>query len=514
MKKYIFVFLILLFFLLPASYIIYQALYPFHPTPFQDLPPAILGALTGNTFFIVLNSSLLALALGLGCALVIVYYQFPGRRFLEAALCLPLAFPPYLLAAVYRELAHQYYQLGIEPEQPWFASLIFALNLYPYFYILLKMALENQSAMYSEAGKSLGLGTRQRLFKIILPLVKPALLLGLLLVVMEIVSDYGTVNLLGVRTLTTWIYNTWFNMNNPRLAAQLSLLLYVFPLLVILIFIRFYRQAAFYNPPNRFSNSLRRSRLGAKGAPAFFVILLPLLGGFVIPLGVLFSWAVPAMQTTKTALLFSDLGNTLLLALLVTVCCLVVALLFTWLKRYARPHPFLTAAGWIINLQYAVPGIVMGIALLVITGSFYDQPAIHWLLNTFGIIVIGCVMRYLCFAYFSLESGLKQIPFRFDEALAATKKGRGYTLLHLHLPMLSRSLVAGSILVFINVVKELTMSLILQPFNYSSLALRIYSFARMDQLKKSALYALFLVLIVLYPIFSMNRWFSPEERDK
>jgi iron(III) transport system permease protein len=514
MKTRIYGSLILLVFIVPSFYIFYRALFPFNPAQFLNIPIPILSAMAGNSICLSLSSSILAGLIGLVCAAAVVYYDFPGRSFVESALCLPLALPSYLVAAVYKDLAHRHFTLGINLENFWGASLVFAFSLYPYFYILLKTSLANQSVAYSEVGKSLGFNRLQRFTKITIPMAMPAIFLGMALIVMEIISDYGTVNILGIRTLTTGIYTIWFSADNPGLAAQLSMFLYIVPILAIFIVMRLSRNVSFNNPPNLAAGSDRRPLHGWGYAALGFSILVPLFIGFIFPTAILVVWAVSETNTVIGANLYTDLFNTLSLAALVAVICTVVSVFLSYLERVPRSGIYIGIVTWIINAQYAVPGIVVGISLLFLTGAFYELPILHWFSNTIAIIVFACVVRYFCFASFNIESGMKKIFFRYDEVSSTIGRGRVFALFNLHVPLLKPSIIAGCILVFINAAKELTMSLVLQPFDYSSLALRLYSYARMDMLKKGSPWALFMILIVVYPVFSMNKWLGYGEKRK
>ncbi|MBN2535474.1 MAG: iron ABC transporter permease [Spirochaetales bacterium] len=511
MKKTVYGFIILLIFLLPVLYIVYEALSSSFSLPFLNIPCSILVSLLSNTLLVSIIGIFFAFITGLGCAVAVVYYEFPGRSFFEAALCLPLAFPPYIVAAVYKEMTHQYYQFGAGIENIWGAGLIFGFTLYPYFYLLLKTTFQNQSVIYIETGKSLGLHYRQRLFKIIFPMAKPAMFLGLLLVIMEIISDYGTVQILGVRTITAGIYDTWFSMFNQHLAAQLSLVAYVIPLLFLFIWTLFSRNASFYNPPNRWTPVKKNTLAAGQAILSVCLLSIPLLAGFIIPFSILVSWAIEKLKITNTAFLFSNLFNTVILAFIVTLASIIISMFLHYLKRNSRPHSFIHAVCWIICAQYAVPGIVIGIALLFLTSAFYTFPGTRWLVSSIFLIVFACIIRYLCFSFFSIESGMKRISSRLDELTRILRKKSIYRIMHIHLPLLKPSIMIGCIFTFIIVAKELTMSLVLQPFHYSSLSLRIFSYTRIGMIKNSALFAIVLVLLSIYPVFSLSRWFNVQE---
>jgi iron(III) transport system permease protein len=512
MRKKIIIMLVLLVFILPGIYIFYRAISPIDSSQTAQIHGPILVSLVCNSLTLAFLGSLLAALIGFVCAATVLFYDFPFRSLLESVLCLPLAIPSYLVAAIYKDLAHEYFMFGFELENIWGASLVFAFTLYPYFYILLKTAIQSQSSVYIETGKSLGLGPVQRFVKILVPMARPAMILGSILVGMEIMSDYATASLLGQRTITTGIYTALFSANDPVLAARLSMFLYLLPLCAILIATLSRRRVSVVNPPNR-SSGVTRSPLKVWGVLCLtFSILIPLFAGFIFPVFTLVRWIIGNANIMGSESIFSDVFNTVSTGFLVVVSCIAVSLFFSNMKRKPGSKAFADVASRIINAQFVLPGIVVAISLLFITSTIDGLPCFRWFTRTSAIIVFACVIRFVCFSSFSIDSGMKRIMLRYEEVSSTLGMRKVSAFMTLRLPLLKRSLVVGGILVFICAAKELTMALVLQPFDFSTLSIRLYSFARMDFLKDGALSALFLILIVLYPVLSMNKWMGLEEK--
>ncbi len=501
--------LLLLGLVLPLCYVAWRAL----AGGGQELPrlgTSYLFSVGRTTILLVAASATLALVLGTAAAMAVVYVDFPGRRFLAAALCLPFVLPPYLVAMVYGWLAHRWYKLGIEVENVWAAALCFALTLYPYVYLPLKVTLQSQSVSYVEMGRSLGLSRFQVCRKVVLPLCAPALFLGGLLVSMAVLSDYGVAHLLGLQTASVAIYDTWFSMYSPTLAARLSLAVGAGPLLALAAFAWITRSRRFENLTNRPAPGRRRRPAGARGWLVAAATALPVLAGFVVP-GVLLSWwCSRTLRQMNLGTLFGDVARTVILAVSTAAICLLLAAVLVFLARHRGRGRMLPAATWVVSANFVVPAMVLAIAMLFITRDLANTRLGPLFSETILLLLCACVLRYLCFAYFSLVGGMRGLSRRLDEAVLTLGKGRAFAVFRVQLPLLRRYLVIGSLLVFICVARELTLALVLRPFDYSNLALRLYERAGVTALPESSVYALCLVVLSIYPVFAMSRWFSQE----
>ena len=493
-------------FLAPVLLLLAQAMAPLEVAPLGRLAGTVLPGYVGNTLLLAAVAGALALAVGAGGAWLRAFFAFPGRRLLDVGLVLPVVLPPYLVALVYRELSHR---LAWSPavESPLAAAALLALTLYPYVYLLTRAAFRNQTAAYLEAGRTLGLGRWRITWRALLPLALPAMLLGTLLVVVEVVSDIGTAHVLGVRTLTTAVYRVWFTQFDQTLAVQLALLTALIPLLLVAVYARLTRGRGFETLTNRPRPPGPEALPPGLGWAAAAACALPVLLGFAWPMAWLLAWAGEALGSFRLRDLYGDLANTLILAAATTAAALLIGvfLAFTARAAAATGRRWRLASLSVLSLNYGLPAIALAVALLFLTGWSHVTAVGAWVGDSLALVLLATTLRFTALAHFGTESGLAAVSPQVDDALRCTGRPRLYGLLRVLLPLIRVPLAVGALLVFVITAKELTLSLVLQPFGYGSLALSIFHFAEIDLYKPAALYALCLVLVLIYPVLSLHR---------
>ena len=486
----------------------------------------------------LLNSVTLMLGVGAGTLLIGVpaawltaVCEFPGRRWFEWTLLLPMAIPAYIIAYTYTGLldfagpvqmllretfgwSRQDYAFPEIRSLPG-AVIMLTLVLYPYVYLLARAAFLEQSAAVLEVSRSLGAGPWRRFLTITLPLARPSLIAGVSLVQMEALADYGTVQYFGVGTFTTGIFRVWYGMNDSTAAAQLAalLLLFVFALLAFEQLSR--RRARFHHTGNRQYRPARLSFGGSWGWLATVACLIPVLFGFLLPAGQLTVWALRTAPRVVDGHFLQLLANSLLLALGAALLILLLALLLGYGQRL-RPRPVVRAAVRSAGLGYAAPGTVIAIGVMLPFAAMdrsVDGWAREWLGVSTGLLLSGTLTallfaycaRFLPVALHSVEAGLSRIRPSMDDAarsLGSTPRG---VLWRVHIPMLRGSLLTAVLLVFVDVLKELPATLILRPFNFNTLAVRTYELASDERLADSASFALAVVLAGIGPVILLSR---------
>jgi iron(III) transport system permease protein len=313
------------------------------------------------------------------------------------------------------------------------------------------------------------------------------------------------VDILGVRTLTTAIYRAWFSMFDPTLAAQLAMIAALLPLLLVGGYALLTRGRGFASPPNR-PRPPRRMPLSARaGAFAAAACTLPVLLGFGLPLLMLLVWASGVFAVMRLESLYADVASTLLVA---TATAASTMILGAWLALHARAiraSPWSSAPLWVLSLNFALPAIVLAIALLFLTGWTYTTSLGSALADSLAMILLATTLRFAVIAHFSAESGLRGLSRRLDESVRCTGRGSFHGLLRVLLPQLREPLMVGGLLVFVMAARELTLSLVLQPFGYGSLALSVHHYAKLDLYGPASVYALCLALVLLYPVLSLER---------
>ena len=484
----------------------------------------VLGLYFGNTVLLMVLVALIALSIGITTAWLTAQYEFPLRRLLIPALALPLAAPAYVIGYVYADLLEfagpvqtllrQWLDLpnntALLPNVRSLpgASLVMALVLYPYIYLLARGSFVQQSGALHEAARALGASRLTVFWRVDLPVARPALMGGLALVLMETVADYGVVEHYGVPTLTTGIFRTWFAMGEPAAALQLAGWLFILVCMLI-VAEQFARRGQRFNPLSRQMQVVRPRLAGWQGWIACGLCLMPVLLGLVLPLLALFALALTVGPTPFSSMVLTLIGNSIWVASIAAVICAAAAVWLAYAERL-YPQPLLRGGVRVATLGYAVPGLVLAVALMLpmtsldkwIATQLRDVFDIRWgllLTGTPAALIFVYVARFLTPAFNSTQAGLMQIHPQFDAAARSLGQSPGSVLRRVHLPLLRPAILTGLLLVFIDVMKELPATLILRPFNFETLATWVYRYASDERLAEASTAALIIVLVSLLP---------------
>ncbi len=491
----------------------------------------VLPRYTGTTLWLVLLVSAGTFALGVGAAWLVTMTRFPGVRFFEVALVLPLAFPAYVLAYAYTHVLDHPGIVqtvlrditGWGPRDYWFpeirstggAAAMLILVLYPYVYLLARAAFLQQSATTFLAARALGASAWSAFFKISLPLARPAIAGGVLLAVMETIADFGTVAYFGVQTFATGIYASWFSLADRAGAAQLALCLLSFALLLAMLE-RAQRGGARYHDPSRRQQRMEPAQL--RGLPAALAAALcgvPVLLGAVLPVGILFSMGVGSEQNLLSPRYLGFIRNSLTLASVAAVGTVGAAIAVGFFQRL-DPGRLSFSAGYLARLGYAVPGGVIAVGLLVPFAAFdnaldafmrarFDVSTGLLITGSIWLLVAAYMVRFLAAALGAYEGGQALVPSNMDAAARSLGQTPTGTLRRVHLPILAPSLLTALLIVFVDVMKELPATLIMRPFNYDTLAVQAYRLASDERLEGAAVPSLVIVAIGLLPVILICR---------
>ncbi len=518
----------------PVLVIVASLLQPYS-SAWQHLADTVLGDYLTNSALLMLGVGVGTFLLGVSAAWLTAMCEFPGRRFFTWALLLPMAIPAYIIAYTYTGLLDfggpvqsalrdtfgwgygDYYFPEIRSLGG--AICMLSLVLYPYVYLLVRVAFLEQSTAVLEASRSLGKTPWQTLFQVALPMARPAIVAGLSLALMETLADYGTVEYFGVSAFTTGIFRTWYGLGELGTAAQLSavLLLFVFVLIVLERWsrrrMRFHHHAA-QAEPSRIQLS------GVRAALAFGLALTIFSFGFLLPAGQLSVWVVGSWQSGASENFLNLVVNSFALAAVAALACLALALLLGYGKRL-HPGSVEQGAVRISSMGYAVPGTVIAVGVLIPFAwldTAIDDLARQWFNVSTGLLLSGTlfalvfayVVRFLSVSLQSVEAGLAKIRPSIDESARSLGRSPGGVLRDIHLPMLRGSLLTALLLVFVDVLKELPTTLILRPFNFNTLAVRTYELASDERLAEAALPALAIVAIGLLPVILLTRSITRE----
>lgn len=496
------------------------------------LASTVLPTYLQNSLWLMLGVSMGVVLFGVSTAWIVTSCRFRGSRLLEWALLLPMAAPAYLLAYIYTDFLDYYGPVQSTLRQLfgwegvadyWFppirslpgAIAMFSLVLYPYVYLLVRVAFVEQSVCVMEASRSLGCGPWKSFFRVALPLARPAIAAGVSLALMETLSDFGTVQFFGVNTFTTGIYRTWFGMGEPVAASQLSsfLLLFIFGLIILEQWSRrqsrYYQCSHRYQPPNPYG--LRGWRAGV----AWLVCGLPVVLGFVLPAGLLLQLAIANATQTFTETFWEWARHSLILATLTAAIAIVIALIMAYGLRL-RPSLSMGLAVRTASIGYAFPGIVIAVGVLIPVGRI-DNAIDAWMRSSVGVstglllsgsiaaLVFAYLVRFLAISFNTVESSLERIKPNLDEAARSLGYGPTQTLVKVHAPLMTSGLLTAAILVFVDVMKELPATLIVRPFNFDTLAVQVYRLASDERLAEASAPALAIVAVGIIPVILLSR---------
>ncbi|KVP20237.1 ABC transporter permease [Burkholderia ubonensis] len=498
----------------------------------RHLVEFVLPQALANTLLLLAGVGAIVTLVGTGCAWLVTAYDFPGRRVLTWALLLPLAVPTYIVAFAYLDLLHPIgpvqgairWLLGFDsPRQfrlPDLRSLpgaIFVLGfvLYPYVYLSTRAMFVTQSASLLEAARTLGAGRIATFWRVVVPLARPAIAVGVSLALLETLNDIGASEFLGVQTLTVSVYTTWITRSDLAGAAQIALAMLAI-VVGMIVLERYGRRRQRYAHGRRMRPLAPRRLSGPAAWGAATLGWLPVLLGFGAPAAYL------AVETGKrlhlvggvSAQLLTGLANTLTIALAATAATLACGLVVAWAARAQRDSAGTGPArvgARIASLGYAVPGTVLAIGLLLPLAA--ADRAIGAALGRDGLILMGSAaalviaytVRFLAISAGSIEAGLARIPPSLEQAARSLGETAGGTLRRVHLPLLRPALTTSALLVFVDAMKELPATLLLRPLNFDTLATWLYAEAARGTYEEGAVAALAIVLAGLVPVILLAR---------
>ena len=521
--------LLSLFVLLPVTGLLWAAIGT-DENIWQHLLNSVLPSYIVNSLILVTGVCLGVTFVGTCTAWLIANCRFPGHKIFGWMLILPLAMPAYVMAYVYTDFLEYSGPLQTalrlifsweNSNEYWFpevrshggAIILLSLVLYPYVYALARAAFSSQALSLLEAGRMLGHSPMKVFFSVSLPLARPAIVVGVTLASMETLSDFGTVDYFAVRTLTTGIFDVWFGMENQSGAAQIALVLLTFIILLVWLE-RTSRKKQRVNANSRINSTLRLELKGWRSALAIICCGLPILFGFLLPAIILAIYSSYSFDLFKYADYLAYTGNTLFLATGTAVLCMMLGIFIGYSQRLSS-HWSVKLATRISTIGYAIPGAALAIGLIISFGAMNEiiiPISEHFSLSAQSFFLSGGVValffaytiRFLAISVGSVESGLEKITPNMDMASRTLGSGPFSTLCRIHIPLLRPALIAGSILVFVDTMKELPATLILRPFNFETLATFVYQYASDELLVECAPAALTIVLAGILPVILLN----------
>ena len=497
----------------------------------SHLAETVLPDYLRNTAVLVVGVGLLAAVLGTGTAWLVETCSFPGRRVFEWALILPLAVPAFVAAYTYAgmfdvtgplqrivralvpPLRDEFLYVDVMGMGP--LVLVFALVLYPYVYLTSRVSFRSHSTSLLDASRVLGSTHLGAFLRVGLPLARPAVVAGVTLVLLEVLNDYGAVVYYGVPTFTSGIFRAWFGLGDLDAALRLSGVL-VLVVLTMLVLERLQRGDARFGEPGGGAEPVRRRRLqGGRAWAATAFCATPVLLGFLVPVLQLGYWALRTAPRVLDAGFVRLAGNSFALAAAAAALCVALGLLIAYAVRLGRSRPA-ELLSRVAVLGYAIPGAVIAVGVLLLVewldGTLAGLTALGagaatrvLLSATAASLVYGYAVRFMAVAFSTVEAGFDRVADRYDEAARVLGAGPAEALRRVDLPLLRGTLAAAGTLVFVDVVKELPLTLILRPFDFDTLATTAFQMAMDEQIPESASAALLLILTGVLPVAFLNR---------
>lgn len=494
----------------------------------QHLVETILPSLLINTFWLTLGVAASSALLGVSLAWFTAVCEFPGRKFFSWGLLLPLAIPAYVMAFVTLGLfdftgpVQTLLRSWVGPEQFWFPNvrgrlgviIVMTLAFYPYVYLLARNAFLTQGKRSLEAAQSLGFNRMQGFLKVALPMARPWIASGVMLVLMETLADFGTVAVFNYDTFTTAIYKAWFSMFSLSAASQLASLLIVI-IFALIVMEQQFRSRMRYAETKHSSRIPRILLTGwrAWGVAGFALAIL--FFAFLLPITQLIIWATDTFVEEFNQLYLGFLWHSLMLSGLAALLTCSVAVLVVYSAR-RHPDTVTRVAVRIATIGYALPGVILAVGIFIPLAwldNWLSEMAMQLfhietgllIQGTLAIMLIAYMTRFLAVGHNPIDSAMQRITFSIDEASMGLGLNGWSMLKRVHLPILKGGIFTAVTLVFVDVMKEMPITLMTRPFGWDTLAVRIFEMTSEGEWEQAALPAVALVLAGLIPIVLLTR---------
>lgn len=486
-----------------------------------------------NTVILLIGVAVMVACIGAGSAWLTCAYQFPTRNILIWALLLPLAVPTYIMGFAYLDLLHPLGPiqgfireiLGYSsprqfrlPDLRGMSGAIFVMGmaLYPYVYLNVRVMFMSQSSNLIEAARTLGCTPAQAFRRVILPLARPALAVGISLALLESLNDIGASEFLGVKTLTVSIYTEWVTRSNLAGAAQIAI--FMLMIVSLLMYVeRLSRQRQRYANTQRLRAIQATPLKGYKALLAMILGWLPVVIGFVLPTLYLIAETIKRLENVGhiSQALWKSTFNTLLLSASATVATILFGLMIAYIIRQPRfsQAKLMVRLG---SLGYAIPGSVLAIGLVTplvfidngisaLMNALFAIPPQLYIMGSMAGLIIAYYIRFLTISIGTIEAGYARIPLSLDQAAHTLGCTSFQTFLKIHWPLLKPALGAAALLVFVDAMKELSATLLLRPLNFETLSTWLYAEAARGTYEEGAIAALLIVLAGLLPVIFLAK---------
>lgn len=518
----------LIIILFVSTPIILIALNIFNPSNevFEHIKEYLLASYIKNTLIMALGTGLFSIIIGVSSAYFVSLYDFPYRKFFSWALILPLAVPDYIGAHVYANifsytgyiptLLREKFDISYNFDIMNLGGAVFVLTLcfYPYVFILVKSFLSKQSNSLIEVSKSLGKNNRQIFWQVLLPISRGAIVGGVTLVILEVLNAYGLPNYFGIQTFSTGIFRVWFSFKDLDTAIKMSAML-LFVTYTVILGEKFLRRRKSYSFSNTKIRPIIRQKLNKKDKIIVFSWLSIIFSfAFIIPILQLSYWASLTYKQVLNREFLKLIGNSFGITIISTFIIIIFSVVIANTTRLSKGKlSIIISKG--ATMGYSIPGAVISIGMLLFFISLdgklvplYNLIGIDnslFLTLSFALLVSAYLVRFLAISYNTIESGFEKVGLKFHEASRTLGKGISKTFLLVDFPMIKNSILGAGILVFIEIIKELPLTMLLRPFNFNTLSTAIKKFAEDEMLPEASIPSLILIGVCLVLLLIYNK---------
>lgn len=493
----------------------------------QHLFRTVLGRYFLNTFGLVLVVGVFTGVIGISSAWITTVFDFPGRRVLTWILVIPLSVPTYVAALAYagifdftgplQLLFREVLGFGIG-EYPIvdiksFFGLCFVLTvtMYPYVYLTSRAVFSSQSSIAMEISRSHGYSKKESFFLVVLPTARPAILAGIILVIMETLGEFGASYYYGIDTLAVGIFRVWFGLGSVSSALSLASLLLLFVGLIMVTERWFRKRAQFYHDLGFVKRPVTRTKLqNSNLVLSLAVCWIPVILGFVLPVGQLLWWLARGTIRAFNIDTFQYVMTSIGLSVVTSLIIIVISVLVAYAARLSY-GPVVKKTAFLATSGYSVPPAVLAVGIFA-TYAWIDHRIVEVFKGLFGfspgliltgglfVLLAGYVVRFFSVGYQTIDSGFSGINSRLDEVSRSCGLRPRESLIRVNLPALKPAYVSAMILLVVDIIKELPLTMILQPFGVKTLATEVFRLAGNEMIPESASLSLLIILIAVFPV--------------
>lgn len=465
----------------------------------QQMVPGLLK----NTLSLVFLTAIFSVFFGTLAATLTQMTNLPFRKFFDFMFIVPLSFPLYVLSFIYvgsleysggfHTFFRETFGLNLHPYIPiksvWGVAFVFSLGLYPYTYLFIRSGLRSSAGQIMMISRSLGKNATVTFFKVLLPILKPWLMAAAVLTAMETLADFGGVSAFNYDTFTTAIYSAWSGFFSLPTAARLSSFLIFLAVLFFLMEWTMSKKLNFAMGKKKEFEAGELWKLSLKGQIFVFLIASTLLFfSLIFPLFQLINWSIQAFEIEWSDQYYSLIYNTLKIGFIAAAITSIGALIMVSFKRLS-PLKINRIFTSISLLGYSLPGNIIAVAAFIFLGLFTGGS----IAPTLTILILALGIRFVAVAYRGHENTFKNLPANLEPASRSLGAGNFRIFGKVHLPLMKKSLFLGAILTFLEVIKEMPITVMLRPFEYNTLSVKIFELTVEGEWERAALAGLFLV---------------------